>query len=155
VELEEDLLEESHLEKSEEKLMKAKKSLHLIHSPEHAGWIFDAAHPTQGRRYINAYEKLLSLAKTCDVEIVEATPRIATESELERVHSAYYVDSVLNEGLSSEWEGVRPDMARLASIFAGGTLVALDLLLTGVTPRDLRISSNSIAAARFLGLGRP
>jgi len=113
--------------------MKAKKSLHLIHSPEHAGWIFDAAHPTQGRRYINAYEKLLSLAKTCDVEIVEATPRIATESELERVHSAYYVDSVLNEGLSSEWEGVRPDMARLASIFAGGTLVALDLLLTGAT----------------------
>ena len=68
--------------------MKAKKSLHLIHSPEHAGWIFDAAHPTQGRRYINAFEKLLSLAKTCDVEIVEVAPRIATESELERVHSA-------------------------------------------------------------------
>jgi len=111
--------------------MKAKKSLHLIHSPEHAGWIFDAAHPTQGRRYINAFEKLLSLAKTCDVEIVEVAPRIATESELERVHSAYYVDSVLNEALSTEWEGVRPDMARLASLFAGGTLVALELLLTG------------------------
>ncbi len=108
-----------------------KRSLHLIHSPEHAGWIFDADHPTQGRRYINAYEKLLLLAKRCDVEIVEVRPRIATECELERVHSHAYLDSVLNEALSSEWDGMRPDMAHLASLFAGGTLVALDLLLTG------------------------
>ncbi len=113
--------------------MKAKRSLHLIHSPEHAEWIFDSAHPAQGRRYINAYEKLLSLAKRYDVEIVEVAPRIATESELERVHSRAYLDSVLNEALSSEWNGMRPDMAHLASLFAGGTLVALDLLLTGAT----------------------
>ncbi len=111
--------------------MKAKRSLHIIHSPEHAGWIFDAEHPTKGRRYINAHEKLLSLAKTFDVEIVEVAPRIATQSELERVHSVAYLDSVLNEALSSEWDGMRPDMAHLASLFAGGTLVALDLLLTG------------------------
>ncbi len=75
--------------------MKAKRLLHLIHSPEHAGWIVDSAHPTQGRRYINALETLLSLAKTCDLEIVEVRPSIATECELERVHSHAYVDSVL------------------------------------------------------------
>ncbi len=118
-------------EEREEEQMEAKKSLHLIHSPEHAGWIFDASHPAQGRRYINAYEKLLSLAKTHNVEIVEVAPRIATECELERVHSHAYLDSVLNDALSSEWDGMRPDMAHLASLFAGGTLVALDLLLTG------------------------
>jgi hypothetical protein len=37
--------------------------LHLIHSKEHAGWIFDTSQPTQGRRYINAQQKLLFLAR--------------------------------------------------------------------------------------------
>ena len=113
--------------------MKAKRSLHLIHSPEHAGWIFDASHPAQGRRYINARQKLLSLADKSNVEIIEVAPRIATERELERVHSQAYLDSVLNEALSSEWDGMRPDMAHLASLFAGGTVVALGLLLSGAT----------------------
>jgi acetoin utilization protein AcuC len=112
--------------------MNSKRTIHIIHSPEHARWIFDADHPTQGRRYVNAHWRLLSLSEIANVEIVEVAPRIATRFELQRVHSLTYVNSILNEAVSSEWDGVRPKMAHLASLFAGGTLVALDLLLSGV-----------------------
>ena len=113
--------------------MSTQRSLHLIHTPQYAKWVFDTDHPTQGRRYINTHERLLLLAKIQGVEIVEVRPRQATNSEIERVHSREYVDSILSDGLSSEWEGTRPDMGHLAALFAGGTLVALELLLSGVT----------------------
>ena len=113
--------------------MSTQRTLHLIHTPQHAKWVFDTDHPAQGRRYINAHEILSLLAKIQGVEIVEVRPRQATKSEIERVHSREYVDSILIDGLSSEWEGTHPDMAHLASLFAGGTLVALELLLSGIT----------------------
>ena len=113
--------------------MSIERALHLVHSPEYARWIFDLDHPMQGRRYDNAYKEIASFAKIQGVEIVEVRPRQATNSEIERVHSREYVDSILSDGLSTEWEGTRPDMAHLASLFAGGTRVALELLLSGVT----------------------
>jgi acetoin utilization protein AcuC len=66
-------------------------------------------------------------------EVVEAQPRLATRSELERVHALHYLDEVLNEHRTSQWSGPRPDLAELAATFAGGTLTALDLLLRGIT----------------------
>ncbi len=37
-------------------------SLVLVHSDEYANWVFDAQHPTQGRRFMKARERLLELA---------------------------------------------------------------------------------------------
>ena len=99
------------------------KKVTLVHSPEYANWFFSDEHPTQGRRFINGYNLIAS-----DQRIVQ--PRLATTAELARVHSAGYINEVTSEHRSSEWSGAREDLARFATLFAGGTLVALDALLS-------------------------
>ena len=101
----------------------------LVHSDQYANWIFDPTHPTQGRRFINARNLFVQLMSQEDASFTEAEPRLATRQELERVHSPEYLDEVLTNQVSSQWSGKRPDLAILASIFVGGTLVALDALL--------------------------
>ena len=100
-----------------------KKNVTLVHSPEYANWFFSDDHPTQGRRFINGFNLIAS-----DQRILE--PRLATAAELSRVHSAGYVKEVTQDFRSYEWGGAREDLARFATLFAGGTLVALDALLS-------------------------
>jgi acetoin utilization protein AcuC len=109
------------------------KSIYLVHSDKYKEWIFDETHPTQGRRFSNARDLLLKEASKDGIEVIETPPRPATRKELLRVHTSSYIDEVLKEGLSSEWDGQRVDLAELSSLFVGGTLVALDALLTGKT----------------------
>ena len=103
----------------------------LVHSEQYANWIFDPSHPTQGRRFINARNQLLDSLSADKARIIEVEPRLATRTELERVHAPSYVDEILIDHTSSQWDGARPDLATLASTFVGGTLTALDALLTG------------------------
>jgi len=110
-----------------------KQPVYLIHSDEYKNWIFDPTHPTQGRRFNNARDLLITSAKKEGIDVVEVLPRPATEAELLRVHTPAYIDEVLNQHISTEWDGERPDLASLASLFVGGTLTALDALLTGKT----------------------
>jgi acetoin utilization protein AcuC len=110
-----------------------KQPVYLIHSDEYKNWIFDPTHPTQGRRFNNARDHLITSAKKEGIDVVEVLPRPATEAELLRVHTPAYIDEVLNQHISTEWDGERPDLASLASLFVGGTLTALDALLTGKT----------------------
>ena len=107
------------------------KSLLLIHADAHKNWVFDDQHPTQGRRYINAYRNLLELANKAKVEIVEIEPRVATVEELLLVHNKEYIDSVVLEHQSGVWSGRRKDLSHLALLFAGGTLTALEHLMAG------------------------
>jgi len=58
-------------------------------------------------------------------------PRLAIKAELNRVHSSGYIDEVIESHTTGQWTGPRPDLSELAALFAGGTLVALDALLTG------------------------
>ena len=109
------------------------KPVHLVHADEYKNWIFDATHPTQGRRFNNARDLFITSAKKERIDVVEVLPRKATEAQLLRVHTPAYIDAVLNQHLSTEWDGERPDLASLASLFVGGTLTALDALLTGKT----------------------
>ena len=106
------------------------KPIYLVHTDEYKNWIFDPTHPTQGRRFSNARDLLTAAAKEKGLDFVEVLPRPATEAELLRVHTSDYIDEVLNQHLSSEWEGERADLANLARLFVGGTLIALDALLT-------------------------
>ena len=106
---------------------------YLIHSDEYSGWVFDPTHPTQGRRFDNARNLVAESALKNGNSILEMDPRPATREELERVHSAAYVERVMKSHRSGEWQGARPDLSLLASLFAGGTLVALDLLLNQKT----------------------
>ena len=109
------------------------KPIYLVHADEYKNWIFDPNHPTQGRRFTNAYDLLISTAKAQEIEIVVVLPRLATKSELERVHSPTYIKQVLDEHTCDEWDGQRPDMSYLAALFVGGTLTALEALLTKKT----------------------
>ena len=109
------------------------KPVYLVHADEYKNWIFDPTHPTQGRRFTNARDLLISMAKAQEIEIVEVLPRLATKTELERVHSPAYINQVLDEHACDEWDGSRPDMSHLAALFVGGTLTALDALLAKKT----------------------
>jgi len=109
------------------------KSIYLVHSDKYKEWIFDETHPTQGRRFSNARDLLLEEASKDSIEVIEIPPRPATREELLRVHTSSYIDEVLGEGLSAQWDGQRMDLAELSSLFVGGTLIALDALLTGKT----------------------
>ena len=109
------------------------KSIYLVHSDKYKEWIFDETHPTQGRRFSNARDLLLKEASKDGIEVIEIPPRPATREELLRVHTSSYIDEVLKEGLSGQWDGQRMDLAELSSLFVGGTLIALDALLTGKT----------------------
>ena len=99
------------------------KKVTLVHSPEYANWFFSDDHPTQGRRFINGFNAIVK-----DQRVLE--PRMATTTELTRVHSAGFVREVTNDHTCFEWSGAREDLARFATLFAGGTLVALDALLS-------------------------
>jgi acetoin utilization protein AcuC len=110
-----------------------KQPVYLIHSDEYKNWIFDPSHPTQGRRFNNARDLLIASAKKEGIDVVEILPRLATEAELLRVHTPAYIDEVLNQHISTEWDGERADLANLASLFVGGTLTALNAILTGKT----------------------
>ena len=103
----------------------------IIHSHKYADWIFDRSHPTQGRRFTLAKEQLTLALDENDFNYQISLPRQATFEELCRVHSHEYVNKVLNDHLSDEWSGSRPDLSELASLFVGGTLVALEDLLNG------------------------
>ena len=110
-----------------------KQPVYLIHSDEYKNWIFDTSHPTQGRRFNNARDLFITSAKKEGMDVVEVLPRLATEAELLRVHTPAYIDEVVNQHISTEWDGQRADLANLACLFVGGTLTALDALLTGKT----------------------
>ena len=109
------------------------KPVYLIHSDEYKNWNFDPSHPTKGRRFNNARDLFLQLAKREDIDVVEISPNLVHKAELLRVHTPKYIDEVLEQHLSSEWEGVRADLANLASKFVQGTLYALDNLMVGNT----------------------
>ena len=110
-----------------------KQAIYLIHSDEYKNWIFDPSHPTKGRRFDNARDQFLGAVNKESIDVVEVLPRAATKEELLRVHTPDYIDEVLNQHRSSEWDGQRADLANLASLFVGGTLTALDALLTNKT----------------------
>ena len=102
----------------------------LVDSEKYANWVLGATHPTQGRRFKNASEQFIKAMNEADRSLKVVAPRLASKEELERVHSAEYIDEVIQEGFCGEWDGERHDLSELASLFVGGTLIALEKLLT-------------------------
>lgn len=105
----------------------------IMHSPEYAKWVFDPTHPTQGRRFVNGYNTLITHLATEGLTHETRTPEPATWEQLETVHDHAYVKEVLGNYKCSEWEGQRPDMSHLAATFVGGTMQALDALINNET----------------------
>ncbi len=102
----------------------------IVHDDSYANWILGSSHPTQGRRFINGFNRLVD---RFDDQLGILPPRLATIEELALVHEASFLTAVTEDYLCNEWSGHRGDLARLAQTFVGGTLVALDALLDGST----------------------
>ena len=80
---------------------------------------------------MNAKKLLTETLSEKNTELTIVEPRLATRDELLRVHSSRYIAEVIDDHKSGQWSGARPDLSNLAALFAGGTLVALNALLTG------------------------
>jgi acetoin utilization protein AcuC len=80
---------------------------------------------------MNAKNLLAESLSKENTELTIVEPRLATKDELLRVHSSRYISEVLDDHKSAQWSGERSDLSKLATLFAGGTLVGLDALLTG------------------------
>ena len=107
-------------------------NLILVHSKAYAGWVFSDSHPTQGRRFDNACERLLEFASGTGIEVLEVeSDHFPERSQLERVHSTTYIATVLDEGSSGEWSGERHDLGNIAHRMVGGTILAADALVEG------------------------
>ena len=101
----------------------------IVHSPEYAEWVFDKTHPTQGRRFLHARNKLILEGQRRRLNVYEIEPVMPTMDELHAVHDMTYVYDVTVRGESGEWSGQRHDLGDLAKLFVGGTLTAMDTLI--------------------------
>ena len=110
-----------------------KTDLLVVHHPNYAKWAFSAKSPTQGRRFINALDQTVELAKLYGLSMDVIRPRPATDFELQSQHAADYIAQVVDYGESGEWVGSRPELGRLAKLMTGGTMVALEALKDGET----------------------
>lgn len=107
-------------------------TLVLIHSDEYANWVFDPNHPTQGRRFTLAKERLLDLAPESGVHVVEIESNyLPTLAQLRTVHDNSYIEETLVDGRCGEWSGQRRDLSTIALRMAGGTILAAEELLKG------------------------
>ena len=106
--------------------------LALVHSDEYAGWVFDPAHPTQGRRFLKAAERLRELAPEHGVEIAEIeADYFPSFEQLQYAHTLEHIERTLLDGQSGEWSGTRRDLGTTALRMAGGTILAVEALLQG------------------------
>jgi acetoin utilization protein AcuC len=129
------------------------KDLIIIHDPEYGNWVFDHLHPTQGRRFINGYNALIMHANAEGLTHETRKPHIPQRAQLTRIHDIGYVSEVVDHYKSGEWHGERPDMARLAQLFVGGTLNALDALRNGDTLTAVNLPGAKHHAARDASAG--
>jgi acetoin utilization protein AcuC len=106
----------------------------LVHSDAYAGWVFSGSHPTQGRRFGNARDRLLAHASAGSLPVLEIESDLLPSRDLlEAVHSPAHVEAVIGSGLSGEWAGERPDLGSIAHRMVGGTLLAARALVDGRT----------------------
>lgn len=101
----------------------------IVHSPDYANWIFDASHPTQGRRFLHGRNQIILKAQDRRLNVDEIEPQFPHHDDLHSIHDITYVHEVIVKGICDEWEGTRYDMGELAALFVGGTLTALDCLI--------------------------
>lgn len=105
--------------------------INIIHSPKYSGWVLGEHHPTQGRRFDNAFALIGALSDSGSYELEVHNPRMPSRAELEIVHTPEYVQETIGNFRNQVWTGEREDLAELAQLFYGGTLHAVDLVLAG------------------------
>lgn len=113
-----------------DQMNRPKPNLVIVHDESYANWNFSDTHPTRGRRFDNGLKAIETLLAD-DASINKLRPRKISRNTLSTIHTSRYIRSVIDDGRCAEWSGSRPELAELAQLFAGGTLVALNELLNG------------------------
>ncbi|MBM7701187.1 acetoin utilization protein AcuC [Metabacillus iocasae] len=119
-----------------------KKDCVFVYSKEFLNYKFSNNHPFNQLRVKLTYDLLTSLGALRPEDIVP--PRLATDSELELVHDSNYVQAVKlasegklpaekasDYGLGTEDTPIFPNMHEASSYLVGGTLTAVDHVMTG------------------------
>lgn len=88
-------------------------------------WQLGTGHPTNPIRARLAVKNLRDMGVPLRMHDV----RPAALDELALVHDVGYLETVLAEGISDEWVGVRKDLAGVASLMFGGTMGLVDRML--------------------------
>lgn len=108
------------------------KRLALIDEPSYGDWTLGSEHPTKGVRHLIGNHVLRARALAADVDVLDIRCRIeGVRKAIECVHTKDYVSQVIDQGITNEWPGSRPELGGLAAKIVGGSLAALDALLAG------------------------
>ncbi|NUJ69858.1 acetoin utilization protein AcuC, partial [Pseudoalteromonas sp. 2102] len=114
----------------------------FIYSDAFQTYKFHDRHPFNQLRVKLTYDLLQTLGALHDGQIV--APRLATDEELALVHDVDYIEAVkeagkgqlsedvaLNYGLGTEDTPIFPNMHEASALLVGGTLTAVDYVLSG------------------------
>ncbi|WP_368503533.1 acetoin utilization protein AcuC [Alkalihalophilus sp. As8PL] len=122
----------------------------FIYSDKQLTYRFNESHPFNHQRLQLTYDLLKSAQALSKEQMIE--PRMATDEELELVHDPAFIDAVKqggkgelsdgmasNFGLNTEDTPVFPNMHEAASLLVGGTLTAVDAVMTGKSQHALHL----------------
>jgi acetoin utilization protein AcuC len=122
----------------------------FIYSPELLNYKFHADHPFNQFRLTLTLDLLKKLNAIQDQHII--SPRMATEDELTLIHDPQYVNAVKlaglgklpaeiaeGYGLGTEDTPIFPQMHEASSLLVGGSLTAVDYVMTGKAQHALHL----------------
>jgi len=127
----------------------------LIWDPSFTSYRFRPDHPFNPKRLELTVSLMESLGLLASPEVVVRPPRMATDAELLRVHSADYIAAVKRLGSGSEGQDpaegwpwglgtddnpIFPGMHEATATVVGGTLVAAEMVMSGEVTRAFNIA---------------
>ena len=98
--------------------------INLVGHPTYGQWVLRPNHPTQGRRYTTTTSVLEGLSAEGAIELARFESPEVDRADLARVHTPAYIQRVLDDGVSGEWNDDRLDLAAIAGRFFSGTQLA-------------------------------
>jgi acetoin utilization protein AcuC len=125
------------------------QNLQISYSDDYLNWQLgdgDGSHPTDPMRARIAYD-LLNQYLGHHVTTIDPAPRDGDRAAAEALHAASYVRTVLDEGLSTEWEGPSLKNAHTALAMFSGTMRLTEAIIAGET----RIGFNPMGAKHHAG----
>ena len=122
----------------------------FIYSPELLNYKFNEHHPFNQIRLKVTLDLLKNIGAIHENQIIP--PRIATKEELQLIHDPDFIDAVSlaghgalsknmaeNYGLGTEDTPIFPNMHEASSLLVGGTLTAVDYVMSGKAHHALHL----------------
>lgn len=122
----------------------------FVFSEELLTYKFSNDHPFNQKRLLLTLDLLKKTGAITDEDIIK--PRMATDQELELIHDPAYVNAVRlagkgklpkekagNFGIGTEDTPIFPDMHEASALLVGGTLQAVDYVMTGKSQHALNL----------------